>query len=250
MANIIRCVLPDGVHRFKPFTVADYRDFLLVRNDLRTKSPAEQKQVLDEMLEDIFPEYPVVFRPYMFMKLFTGSIGKTKIPVSFVCPTCEKEKSVLFDLSQKDLKRPEIEVAGIKIFFKFPEREYEDKAAMIYDCIESIEHEGAIHSWMSLSKDNQLQVIDAIDFGTFELIYKQLTPMRFELNMRCCETRSNIYDDILSIFKLLLNPDEVFSFYQINHTLVKSHYDLDSIMNMIPIERSIALSLIEKDNKK
>lgn len=250
MTNIIRCVLPDGVHRFKPFTVADYRDFLLIRNDLRTKSPEEQKQVLDEMLEDYFSEYPVVFRPYMFMKVFTGSIGKTKIPVSFVCPKCEKEKSTLFDLSQADLKKPEFEIAGIKIFFKFPEREYEDKAEMIYDCIHEIEHNGNLYKWSSLDKEDQLQVIDAIDFSTFEQIYTQLTPMRFTLRMKCCELRTNIYDDILSVFKLLLNPDEVFSFYQINHTLVKSHYDLDSIMKMIPVERSIALSLIEKDNKK
>ena len=39
MANIIRCKLPDGVHRFKPFTVEDYRDFLLVRNDIEHRSP-------------------------------------------------------------------------------------------------------------------------------------------------------------------------------------------------------------------
>jgi hypothetical protein len=45
MANIIRCKLPDGIHRFKPFTVADYRDFLLVRNDMLSKEIKEQKDI-------------------------------------------------------------------------------------------------------------------------------------------------------------------------------------------------------------
>lgn len=52
MANIVRCEMPDGVHRFKPFTVADYRDLLLVRNDMNNKPVEEQKQLLDELLED------------------------------------------------------------------------------------------------------------------------------------------------------------------------------------------------------
>ena len=46
MANIVRCELPDGVHRFSPFTVSDYRDFLLVRNDMNTKSPEDQENLL------------------------------------------------------------------------------------------------------------------------------------------------------------------------------------------------------------
>ena len=250
MANIIRCVLPDGVHRFKPFTVADYRDFLLIRNDMTHKSLEDQKQSLDEMLEDYFPQFPSSLRPYIFMKVYTGSIGKTKIPVSYTCPKCDKSRQTLFDISLKDLGEPSVSVAGIEIFFNFPEKEYEDKAVMICESIKAIKYNGKVYDWGSLDVENQEKVIDAIDFETFESIYKQLVPMRFELKLKCCDLKTNIYDDILSVFRLLINPDEIFSFYQINHTLVKSSYDLNSIMNMIPIERSIALSLIEKDNKK
>lgn len=250
MANIIRCVLPDGVHRFKPFTVADYRDFLLIRNDMTHKSLEDQKQALDEMLEDYFPQFPSSLRPYIFMKVYTGSIGKTKIPVSYTCPKCDKSRQTLFDISLKDLGEPSVSVAGIEIFFNFPEKEYEDKAVMICESIKAIKYNGKVYDWASLDVENQEKVIDAIDFETFESIYKQLVPMRFELKLKCCDLKTNIYDDILSVFRLLINPDEIFSFYQINHTLVKSSYDLNSIMNMIPIERSIALSLIEKDNKK
>lgn len=56
MANIIRCKLPDGVHRFKPFTVADYRDFLLVRNDIEHRSPQEQKEIIADLIDDYFGE--------------------------------------------------------------------------------------------------------------------------------------------------------------------------------------------------
>ena len=126
MANIIRCVLPDGVHRFKPFTVADYRDFLLIRNDMTHKSLEDQKQALDEMLEDYFPQFPSSLRPYIFMKVYTGSIGKTKIPVSYTCPKCDKSRQTLFDISLKDLGEPSVSVAGIEIFFNFPEKEYEE----------------------------------------------------------------------------------------------------------------------------
>lgn len=56
MANIIRCKLPDGVHRFKPFTVEDYRDFLLVRNDIEHRSSQEQKEIITDLIDDYFGE--------------------------------------------------------------------------------------------------------------------------------------------------------------------------------------------------
>ena len=250
MANIIRCVLPDGVHRFKPFTVADYRDFLLVRNDLVQKTPEEQNIILNELLEEYFEEFPMTWRPYIFLKVFTGSIGKTKIPIAFTCPVCEKNKQTLFSLNTKDLTEPTVEVAGITIYFNYPDKFYDDKATQVAECVKSIKYQGKIIPWNELSEENQIRVIDAIDLNALESIIKQMTPIHLELRMKCCETKKIIYDDFLSIFNLLLNPDEVFSFYQINHMLVKNHYSLESIMQMIPVERSIALSLIEKDNTK
>ncbi|ANA49533.1 baseplate hub assembly protein [Salmonella phage vB_SnwM_CGG4-1] len=250
MANIIRCVLPDGVHRFKPFTVADYRDFLLVRNDLLNKSSDEQTNILNELLNDYFHEFPETWRPHIFLKVFTGSIGKTKIPIAFSCPICGKKKQTLFDLSLDDLKSPEVEVAGIKIYFNFPNKFYADKAQQINDNIRSILYNGTEILWENLSDEDKLQVIDAIDIDTLEKIISQMTPMSLTLKMKCCKTTTIKYEDFLNIFCLLLNPDEVFSFYQINHMLVKNQYDMNSIMNMIPVERSIALSLVEKDNKQ
>lgn len=249
MANIIRCKMPDGVYRFKPFTVADYRDFLLVRNDMNNKSEEEQRQLLDEMLEDYFGDYPKSWRPYMFVQVYTGSIGKTKIPVAFECSKCGKTKQTLFNLHQEDLKSPVIEVAGLKIKFNFPNDITDDKTEMIINNIKSVEDSEREYQWGKLSEEDQIAVIEAIDLESFESLIKQMRPLNFTLKYGCCVRREVLYDNILDVFKILLNPDEVFSFYQVNHLLVKNHYNLESIMQMIPIERSIALSLVEKDLK-
>lgn len=249
MANIIRCKMPDGVYRFKPFTVADYRDFLLVRNDMTNKSEDEQIKLLDEMLEDYFGEYPKSWRPYMFIQVYSGSIGKTKIPVMFECGKCGKNKQFLFNIAQDDLKAPMIQVAGLKIEFNFPAEILKDKSEMILSTIKSVEDSERKYLWSELSEEDQVAVIEAIDLESFESLMKQMSPIHFDIKFGCCEKRHIVYERILDVFKLLLNPDEVFSFYQVNHLLVKNHYNLESIMQMIPIERSIALSLVEKDLK-
>ncbi|AHY25173.1 baseplate hub assembly catalyst [Pectobacterium bacteriophage PM2] len=249
MAKIVRCKLPDGVHRFKPFTVEDYRDFLLIRNELNTKTSEEQQELLDELLEDYFYEYPKSWRPFIFINVYTSSIGKTRIPVVFECSECKKTKQVLFNLKTEALENPVIETAGIKIYFKYPEKTYDSNTELILDNIDSISDENGKYSWASLSEEDRLSVIDAIDLDSLEILLKKMKPFYFELKYGCCKKNISVYDNIVPIFKLLLNPDEVFTFYQVNHLLVKYHYDLNSIMNMIPIERNIALSLVEKDLK-
>lgn len=250
MANIVRCVLPDGVHRYKPFTVEDYRDFLLIRNDMTSKAPDEQKKILDETIEEYFPDIPASWRPYAFLQVFTSSIGKTKIPISYECDKCKNKKRVLFNIQQKDLINPVIEVAGIKIQFRFPENDSGDLISLVNDNIYSVTDSDSTYLWSDLSDSDKLAVIDAIDAESFEKIIKSMKPIYFELKLGCCSLRTITYTDILDLFKLLIHPDEVFTFYQINHVLVKNNYDLSSVMKMIPVERSIALSLIEKDVKK
>lgn len=250
MANIIRCLLPDGVHRFKPFTVEDYRDFLLVRNDIQHRTIEEQHTILDELLEEYFPEYTKTWRPFIFLHVFSGSIGKTKVPISFSCSKCKSKKATQFNIYQKELKMPEVETAGVKIKFNFPDKEYEDKALMISENINSVFYQDQWVPWKEISEESRLLLIDAIDIATFEDIIEQMRPINLTLRMKCCEDHSLAYTDILDVFKLLVAPDEIFTFYQVNHLLIKNHYDLSSVMRMIPVERGIALSLIEKDNKK
>lgn len=251
MANIVRCELPDGVQRFKPFTVEDYRDFLLVRNDMNTKPAEEQKQLITELMNDYFGDYPAEYHPYIFLKVFLSSIGKTKIPVRMKCPICGKYKQYLFSLQQPPLNNPEVSVAGLTLKFKKPLEIIEDTGKMILDHIVSVSDSEGEYAWDDLNDSNKLTVIDAIDVETLEQIIAQMKPFNFELKTSCCDKTTVLkYDNIVDIFKLLLHPDEIFTFYQINHRLVsQGKYDLNSIMRMLPIERGITLSLIEKDLK-
>lgn len=250
MANIVRCNLPSGVQRFQPFTVADYRDFLLVRNDMNSKTLEEQKEIMNELLADYFHEYPPSWRPYIFLKVFTSSIGKTRLPVVWECAKCKKTVKSPLNLSHDGLKNPSIEVAGVKITFNFPDQITDDHVSMIKDNIAEVSDGVNTYKWEALTDDMKLKIIDAIDIKSFESVIEQMTPISITLNLSCCDKHVIKYDSILEIFKLIIHPDEVFNFYQINHVLVKHNYDLNSVMRMIPVERSIALSLIEKDNKK
>lgn len=251
MANIIRCRLPDGIHRFKPFTVADYRDFLLIRNDMISKTDSEQEELVSELAADYFNEYPKSWQQYLFLNVFTGSVGKTKVPIVFQCPTCGKSQKRLFNIAQDGLVAPKIQLNDeTELSFKFPDEIYADSALLILDNIESVSHKGAEYLWQDLDKETQDNIIEMLDFEKFEMLVKKLKPIHFEMNISCCERHTIVFEDLASIFKLLINPDEVFPFYEINNILIKNNYDWNSIMAMLPAERSIALSMIERDSKR
>lgn len=251
MANIIRCKLPNGIHRFKPFKVSDYRDFLLVRNDMTNKSDEEQSTLVNELAEDYFHEFPKAWQQYIFLHVFTGSIGKTKIPVTYECPKCGKSHRRFFNIALDDLIDPSINLENdTTINFKFPEKIYSDSANLVIDSIKSVDYKGNNYNWNDLTNESKENIISLIDFEKFEYAVKKLKPIHLEMDLSCCEKTTVVYDDLCSIFKLVINPDEVFPFYEINHILIKNKYDWGSIMDMLPAERTIALALIEKDNKK
>lgn len=252
MANIVRCDLPDGIHRFKPFKVSDYRDFLLIRNDMIDKDIVEQDKIVNELAGDYFSELPKSWQPYAFLNVFTSSIGKTKIPIVFDCPKCGKTHKRLFNLKQDPLVNPTVKINDeLLMKFKFPDNLETNLEQLILNNVQSVVYKGVEYKWHDLDKPTQDSIINSVDFESFEDLVKKLKPVYFSMSVGCCgETRNLVYEDLRSIFSLLINPDEVFSFYEINHILIKSKYSMEDIMNMIPVERSIALSLIEKDNKK
>lgn len=251
MANIIRCTLPDGIHRYKPFTVSDYRDFLLIRNDMINKTMDEQEEIVNELASDYFGDLPKSWQQYVFLNVYTGSIGKTKIPIVFECPKCGKTHKRIFNIEQKPLLNPELELnESIKLKFKFPDETVDDLSKLVLNNIDSVIYYETEYKWGDLDDETKNNIVSLIDLEAFEKMIKQLKPIHFSLKLKCCDVeKSIVYDDLHSIFGLLINPDEVFSFYEINHILVKNNYSLEAIMKMIPVERSIALSLIEKDKK-
>ena len=168
MINIVRCVLPDGVHRFKPFTVSDYRDFLLIRNDIISKDEHEQNIVMEELLEELYPNYPRSWRPYIFLVVFTSSIGKTKIPIVWTCPKCGKNNKTMLNLSLPDLNKPKVDVAGINIELNFPNEDSDDLGHLVKNNISYVRDEENEYRWEDISDEDKLSVIDAIDIKTFE----------------------------------------------------------------------------------
>lgn len=246
--NIIRIKLPEGVQRFKPFTVKDYRDFLLVSTEIKM-NPEEEQTILDELLEEIYPEVDPAFREYIFLNVFTSSIGKTKIPLCFTCPTCNKERRMLLNLQVEALKPIVLEAAGLKITFRYvkPSTDY---AKTFLDAIERVSDGINDYLWTELPEEVREQVIDSISFAEFEEVVKQMHTIKIEQKISCCESHDLKYIGLLPLFKLLLNPDELFIFYRINHLLAKSNYSISDLMDMLPVERNIALTLVEKDVKE
>lgn len=249
MANIVRCKTPAGILRFQPFSVSDYRDILLVRADMETKTDEEQRAMLDELLNDYFPDYPKAWHPFLFLSRYTSSIGKTKIPVQFECSKCGKKKQFLFNLAIDELKTPSIDVAGVRLDFNFPDEIKADLTAMILDNIVSVTDSEKTYLWSELDEKSKSAIIDIIDYESLEQLVKQFRAFTIKVKYGCCTKHSVEYTDILDVFKILVNQDEIFIFYQVNHMLVKNNYNLESVMKMIPIERNIALSLVEKDLK-
>lgn len=252
MANIIRCKLPEGVKRFKPFTVSDYRDFLMVRNDMTHKSEEEQSVVIDELTQDYFDDLPETYRHYAFLSVFTGSIGKTKIPIAYECPVCGKKHKRLFNIAQAPLERRMFELSNeITLTFNIPkEVNGLEPFDLFIKCVDTVINFENEYKWTDLSEGTQSDILDLIDMEKFDEIIGSLYPINFSMVVSCCNKDTLVFKDLKSIFKLLINPDEVFQFYEINHILSKNGYNLNSVMEMIPVERSFALALVEKDAKR
>lgn len=246
--NIIRVKMPDGVKRFKPFTVSDYRDFLLVSTEIKS-DPKDEQNILNELLEEIYPDEEPALREYIFLNVFTSSIGKTKIPLVFRCPTCQKEKKMLLNLEQHALQPIVLETSGLRIKFRYV-IPTEDYAQTFIDSIESVSDGENEYKWSELDESIRESVIDSISFEEFEKVVREMGTIKIRQRVTCCETHEINYNRLLPIFKLMLNPDELFTFYRINHLLTKSNYSIGDLMNMIPVERNIALTLVEKELKE
>lgn len=246
--NIIRVKLPEGAKRFKAFTVQDYRDFLLMSTEMKS-CPDEARDILDELLDELYPDVDPVYREYVFLNVFTSSIGKTKIPLVFTCPTCGKEKRMFLNLSQQALTKITLETSGLTISFRYV-RPSDDYAKTFLNAIHSVSDGDTVCMWDELDQETKDQIIDTISFEDFERVIKQMRTIKVEQRVKCCETHTISYDSLLNLFTLLLNPDELFTFYRINHVLAKSNYRITDLMSMLPVERNIAMTLVDKDLKE
>lgn len=251
MANLLRIKLPEGVQRFRMFSVQDYRDFILIRKDIEDNP--EEQEIFDEMLEELYPEQDKSYRGYLFINALTSSLAKKVIPIEYVCPNCKGDVQVGLNMRLPSLQTPIIETAGLRITFKYPSKEYEDPAKKFYDCIYKVADDTNEYLWSDLSEEDKDQVINAITYVSFQEAIQKISPVMIKQDVRCRKcghVKTIIRDSALDVFKLLLSPDEIIIFYRINRILTRAGYSNADLMSMLPLERSIALSLVEKENVK
>ncbi|APU01981.1 baseplate protein [Aeromonas phage L9-6] len=245
--NIIRVKLPGGTKRFKPFTVSEYRDLLLVRNEMRS-NPKERQEILDELLAEMFPEYTPFEREYIFLNVYIGSMGKALVDATFKCPKCGSTHRIRLKLTQEPMKAPELTVNNITFKFKMPEKS-EAPDVLFNKTIDNISDGENEYNWSDLV-DQHDELIDMISYEEFVELSKSFRSIKVSQKIQCCVEHDLSFDNMLELFEVLLNPDEIFNFYKINRALVKYDYSLDDVMSMMPVERSIVLSLVEKELKE
>lgn len=244
--NIIRLKMPEP-KRFKAFTVSEYRDLLVIRNEIQSNA-ADEKQIFEEMLEELYPDYTMMEREYIFINVLLASIGKDKIEAVFNCPKCKRKSNMLLNLRQQPLGTPTLKVSNITIKFKYPDKRY-DLAELFFKCVDTVNDGENTYEWSKLTKADKDAVVDLISYETFKELASQLLMIDTYQTVTCCTKHEIKYNDALSLFKVILNPTEIFQFYRINHVLAKHDYSIGDLMNMMPFERSLVLTLVEKDVK-
>lgn len=246
--NIIRVKLPEGVIRLKPFTVKDYLDFLLIRKEIE-ESPDSAKVILDELLEELYPEYDKNYRAYIFITVFAISIGKNILPVRYKCKQCGKTKKYPFNLALKEIKPAVLETAGIKITFKFTTSVTTDVYELFENCVDTVSDGNNTYKWTELTQDLKDQILAVITIEDFDKIMKEIYPIYIELDLSCCNTHKVIYTDFVDIYRLIVSDEELIMMYKINHLMTSHNYSISEVLSMTPMERTITLALIEADIK-
>lgn len=246
--NIIRVKLPTGTIRLSPFKVKDYINFLLVRKEVE-ENPLEATQILDELLEDLYPNYPKLYRPYIFITVFAVSIGKSVLPVQYKCPICKSVKKYPLNLMLNKLETPKLKVSNITIEFSFIDFKTDDVYELFDECAKTVSDGETTINWKDLSDIQKDQVLSIISIKEFESVLDKIFPVSIELDLTCCESTKVKYTNFEDIFKLMISDEELIMMYQINHAMTSHNYSLSEILNMTPMERTITLALIEKDLK-
>ena len=252
MSNIIRCKFPDGVRRFPMFTISDYRDLLMLRADIELHSKEEQEELMEEILETYFPDVESNYREYVFCAVFLSSIGNTVIPMIVNCPICKKPITIRGNFDHPGLSNIRVKTKyGISLLIRFPSDKNVDIIDYIEENILEVSDDENTYKWENLNPKEKDAIFSIIDKDIIQEIIKKSRPINFNIHTYCCNEKIDIeFNDILSIFKILVHPQELINFYTVNHRMISYNYDLNSIMSMLPIERNISLALIEDDLKK
>ena len=241
MIDVIRVQLPEQVKRFPMFTVDDQLRFLQTSADMEGKSLTEQQQILDEVLDVLYPSYSKTEQEYIFTKVYCVSFGKAAIRISIKNGSSSSE--AFMHITDYELQNEYKVDEQITLGFRFPKTRKVDET-MFLECISYIVHNGTRYDWASLSDDTHEKVCDLVDMEDIENIVTMLT--------KSCEIKikQDSFSNLLTLFKILFTKNEMIDFFKTNYLLNKHKIDIGTISKVSPMERSVYVSMLAEDLKR
>lgn len=245
MIKFIRFKIFDKTYKFKPFTVKDYRDLLIIRSEY-----SNDPTVLDELLEDLYPSIEKQYRFSAFIKVFSSSLGKDKIKVKLTCKEHGNKQAFL------DLYTPNIDYTKhtinqgteyeMNLVFR-PGVPGECPVDFIKDSLMYIEQDNKMYEVASLGTQDIDDILANITSKDVNEIMKKCNVINYEILGTCCIKHT--FTDIKSLYEVLFDVSELFEYYKINRYLVKNGYTNNDVMDMMLAERTISVAIVSKEEK-
>lgn len=220
------------------FTVRDQLSFLLTSADMEGKGIKEQQEMLDEILDVLYPGYTRTEQENIFVKVYCVSFGKSAIKIRIKGGSGQSE--AFMHVHDYVLKN-EYQVSDeITLGFTFP-RNREISENIFLECIQYVKQDGDRYEWNALDEETKNAILDLVAIDDMESIVKLLRKS-CHVSVRDIE-----FSDLLTLYKILFNKSELNEFFKTNYLLNKNDVHIEPIMNSSPMERSIYVALLAED---
>lgn len=242
MFDIIRVTLPSGIKRFPMFTVKDQFKLMLTRIDMEGRPLKEQQEILDEVLELLYPGYSKTEQEYIFSRVYCGSFGKNVIKVVIGGKGGGHSEAfmVINDIQLENEYKLNDEIT---LGFNFP-RTRNTSEELFLECISYVIYNEQRYEWTSLTEETKENILDIVELDDVEKIVTMLTKS-VDVSMR-----GKSFSGMLTLFKILFSRGDLDEFVKTNYLLNKNGLNLEPIMNSSPMERQIYTALLAEDLKK
>ncbi|AAX78629.1 protein of unknown function [Pseudotevenvirus RB43] len=241
MIDVIRVKLPCGVKRFPMFTVRDQLSFLLTSADMEGKTLTEQQQILDEILDILYPGYSKTEQENIFTKVYCVSFGKNVIKIRI--KNKDSYAETFMQVKDYELQNEYALDDSLTLGFRFPKHR-KSSEELFLECIQYVKQNDTRYEWESLDEDTKNAILDLVSITDMENIVKMLR--------KSCHVvvRDLEFSDLLTLYKILFNKSELNEFFKTNYLLNKNEVHIEPIMNASPMERSIYVAILAEDLKQ
>lgn len=240
------------------FLVGDMENIYLKKNEIdhiKNDRPKDAYKLYTDFLEMLYEDIEVEYREYVFIYNLIVSEGKSNYKMSYKCPSCQKETSIMFSIElNNDFYKYKI-VNNIDIVFRYTNG---GKLEDMMNYIQGIQQGDYFIKWDRLSEDTKENIISHIDPKEYVNIFQGIQMCRAVLKghgVKCCDKGVIIPKDQkifggYEIFSLLVNSANLTSLYQLNHQLLSRGISLSDQLMMKPYERNIYITMIVKKEQE